>query len=62
MKNDVEIAQLLQSMEVILLRICDEQVPLFSSDRLHNLHRDCRDLLNRVVKCRELAPQNQKTT
>ena len=32
----------------LLLRILDEQVPLFSSDRLKTLHSDCRELLNRV--------------
>lgn len=34
----------------ILLRICDEQVPLFSSDRLKNLHNDCRNLLEEFNK------------
>lgn len=30
----------------ILLRIVAEQVPLFSSQRLRNLHKDCRELLD----------------
>ncbi len=34
----------------ILLRITDEQVPLFNSQRLHTLHADCRKLLDDIHK------------
>lgn len=55
-KNDLEslnqVKGELKSLETevskLLLRILDEQVPLFSSDRLKTLHNDCRELLNRV--------------
>lgn len=34
----------------ILLRITDEQAPLFGSDRLRSLHADCRKLLDDMHK------------
>lgn len=40
--------ELLQNMRSILFRITDEQVPLFSSDRLKNLHKECGQLLTEV--------------
>lgn len=43
-----ELKSLETEVSKILLRILNEQVPLFSSDRLKTLHNDCRELLNRV--------------
>lgn len=33
----------------ILLRITDESVPLFASNRLKDLHKECRDLLTALT-------------
>lgn len=43
-----ELKSLETEVSKILLRILNEQVPLFSSERLKTLHNDCRELLNRV--------------
>ena len=40
--------ELLQNMRSILFRVTDEQVPLFASSRLQNLHKECRELLPEV--------------
>lgn len=38
----------------LMLKITDESVPLFSSDRLHNLHKQCREHLEKILKTRSL--------
>ena len=38
-------AEALQEARNICLRVCSENVPLFSSDRLKNLHKKCADFL-----------------
>lgn len=43
-------AKLREKLIRLLLRITDEQVPLLCSDRLRNVHRDCREALDELLK------------
>lgn len=45
----------------ILMRICDEQVPLFCSDRLKNLHSECFKLLKQLTNKQDEIVEKKKS-